>query len=467
VTTLSLADEPLPTRPLGLRPFQKAAVEAWANNQFRGLLAMATGSGKTIVALEGVLKYVPETVLVIIVVPSLELVSQWTKVIRGVFPTARTIECDSGIQNWTERLSRLVDYLSSISVTDVGRSIVTTTYQTASRDTFRRAIARLGNRVCLIADEVHHAGAPEFKHIFDINAKYRLGLSATPTRDWDEEGSDSTTDYFGHVVYVYDISSAIKDGVLSPYEYFVHPVPLEQSELEAYNALSKRIASAIARILKEMPSLRGAPIWKILRADSTSGRKSTLAPLLYRRAAIIKNAQGKLQALASVIESDDSLGRCLVYCNDQIQTDSATRRIIKLGRVAMQYTSKMTRDARTSALKALEVGICNFLVAIRCLDEGVDLPVCDSAIILASSKSTREFIQRRGRLLRRHPSKQKSRIHDLIVVPSTTAGVNLSELEIAFLEAEMERAETLASQAINRNQCLSQLNDLRFGLIRQ
>lgn len=448
---------------LRLRPFQRAAMEAWKNNDCKGILAMATASGKTIVALEGVSQFIPETALVLIIVPSLELVNQWRRVILQLFPAARIIECDSGVHDWNERLARLVDYLSCAQDPGLGRSFVTTTYQTASKELFRTVVSKLGKRVCLVADEVHHAGAPEFRKIFDMNAKYRLGLSATPTRDWDEEGSEATIDYFGKVVYVYDIGAAIKDGILSPYEYFVHPVPLEQSELETYNELSIRIASAISKILKEIPSLRGAPFWRIVSA-ATAGKKSRLAPLLYSRAAIIKNAKGKMQMLESVIESDNSLGRCLVYCNDQIQTDNATRRTIKLGHTAMQYTSKMTREARTKALEALEHGVCNFLVAIRCLDEGVDLPVCDSAIILASSKSTREFVQRRGRLLRRHPSKQKSKIHDMIVVPTSRPGISLSEIELSFLEAELERAELLASNALNKDQSLSDLRDLRFRL---
>jgi superfamily II DNA or RNA helicase len=450
-------------RPI-LYPFQKAAMSAWAHSNCKGLLAMATGSGKTTVALRAISELIPESILVVVVVPSLELIAQWTRFVSSEFPDARVIECYSG-SNWRERLSRIIDYFSEVRTGSIGRTIVVSTYHTARTQIFRSLFSPIGSRICLIADEAHHSGASESRHVLDIDARYRLGLSATPTREWDEEGSDAIDDYFGGTVFSYDIGEAIRDEILSPYEYFVHPVILNRSESEAFEEFSVRIASTLSEILRNHPSLRGIPLWGILGRLSASGKGRTLANLLYRRASIVKNAKGKLVALETLVEDQKNFGRCLVYCNDFTQTEDATRRIIRRGYTAMQYTSKLTREARVKALESLEHGACNFLVAIRCLDEGVDLPVCDSAIILASSKSKREFIQRRGRLLRRHPSKKLSSIHDMMVVPNLEIIRGAGEVELSILESELERAEVLAAHASNRDECKAALRDLRLSFI--
>jgi len=454
-------------KPLG---FQEAAVESWKENDFSGILAMATGSGKTFTAIMGIEKYVLEDVLTIIAVPGKEIADQWEEEIHKELPDARVVHCHSWAAGWPDRLTNIVDYYKTATTKGIGRTFVISIYDTASTLRFLKILSELSpNRLCLVCDEVHHAGASETRRIFDINARYRLALSATPDRDWDEAGTQLIKDYFRSVVYTFDIGMAIRNGRLCPYEYFVYPVVLEPSELSDYREISAKISRFINILSKDMPEIANKSMYQIINALLSRGgdKASELQRLLFRRASILKRANSKLEKLREITRNS-KLGRCLVYCTDQLQVNDATRMLINDGHSALQYTSEMDSDERFKALESFRLGHSNFLVAIKCLDEGIDIPACDSAIILASSKSTREFVQRRGRVLRIHSGKEKALIHDMIVVPflESKDGFPLESSEIQLIDAELKRAGVFAENASNKEQVKDNIDSLWLLFVR-
>lgn len=306
-------------------------------------------------------------------------------------------------------------------------------------------------------DEVHHSGAPEFSKVFDITARYRLGLSATPERAWDDAGNQAIFDYFGPQVFEYDISDAIRDGVLTQYQYLIHSVALSYGERQRFREISHQIATTLGAARSHYPSLNLKPLPKVLdfldRVDRDLGTR--LRTLYLARVGIVKKADAKKDALREIVRNHE-LKRCLVYCNDLDHLEECRRIIFDEGFEAMEFSSKVDAKERTTVKEnfAKETVGNKFLVAVRCLDEGVDIPVCDSAILISSSRSTREFIQRRGRVLRKHPSKKISTIHDILVLPFTKVddAYVLSSSEYDFVEAELRRVGEFAENALNKKE---------------
>ncbi len=237
----------IPPKKRELYEFQKAAIASWQQNNFNGIFAMATGSGKTLTAIKAVEGYVPTESLTVVVVPTIEVASQWEKEIGTELPDSRIITAHSGTPNWNSRVETVADYYSIGGENEIGRTFVVVTYDTASTQHFLNFVSRVpGERLCLICDEVHHAGAPVNSKILGLNARFRLALSATYEREWDELGTDLILNYFRGVVYTYEIGMAVEQGYLCPYEYFLHPVALAEDELETYRALTKKVSALIA-----------------------------------------------------------------------------------------------------------------------------------------------------------------------------------------------------------------------------
>ncbi len=450
-----------------LRDYQEEAIRCWKTSNYAGILAMATGTGKTLVALRAVLSLVPDNSLVVIAVPTEVLASQWRDVVREEAPSAYSVICDADNPGWPERLSILAGYIDA-GDEDSKRCFAIATYNTTSSNKFTEIIGRLiPAKLCLVADEVHHAGAPVFSKILDCNFGYRLGLSATPERLWDEIGSGKILDFFGGVVFEYSLDKALKDSVLCEYEYHIAPVILKTEELEEYHVLSSSLSTKISQILKSYPYLRGSPIPKLMAEISRVNPTvfQSLQALMIRRTNILKRAAGKSDALRQIVR-EGYLGRCLIYCNDQDHLQEVLRTLYNTNISALKYDSSMSTDERARNLGSFSAGGEGFLVAIKCLDEGVDIPDCDSAILISSAKSTREYVQRRGRLLRRAPGKVLARIYDLIILPidpDSSAG-KISALEFQLLETEIKRANTFASSALNGAEVMLKLRELEASL---
>jgi len=440
-----------------LYKFQEEAIAAWKEHGFRGILAMATGTGKTFTALRAVTGI--KRPIVVVVVPLKDLVDQWCRQIESEYlENCRIVRAYSYEPEWPDRLQRLLGVIEGNDFDDRPNFVVTT-YDTSISERFQRLIAASPpERTVVILDEVHHAGAIEYRRVFAINAKYRLGLSATPERQWDDEGNQAIFEYLGSTVFEYNIGKAIDAGILCKYDYYVHPVSLTSLEREQFRDLSNQIVVATHKARQQHPELSVMPVVTLIQAldryDSMLANK--IRSLYLKRVGILKKASNKTEALKQIIANYD-LKRCLVYCNDLSHVEEASRVIFDAGYEATEYSSRVSSDSRKRILESFAKPSLSdkFLVAVRCLDEGIDLPICDSAVVVASSRSTREFVQRRGRLLRKHPTKTKAVIHDILVLPFLTndEAYPLKESEYEIVNAELARVREFASSATSSNVC--------------
>lgn len=436
-------------------PFQAKAIKAWEDSGYKGVFAMATGSGKTYTALKA-LELCKELKLSLIVVPSIDLVNQWEKEVREEYGQNCIVRrAHSRERRWESKTERLVEaFLGGF----VGKkAFVITTLQTASKPKFKETIENFPEEFLgIVVDEVHHAGAPVFRKVFDINARFRIGLSATPDREWDEEGNQAIFDYFGRVVFEYSISEAIKDGVLSQYQYHPHVVPLTYEERNDFNEISKTIATVTSRVHLKYPNTRKMTVPKMLQyLDRINSELSPrLRTLFLRRVEIVKEAENKFKAFREIIKRHQ-LKRCLVYCNNLRHLEANIKIVYEEGLEPIEFSSRIEPDIRKKILRAFEKNVeqNTFLLAVKCLDEGVDLPACDSAVLISCSRSTREFIQRRGRVLRKHASKKFSVIHDIVVLPfaNENDAYPVTQSEFGFVKEELRRIQLLSKNALNKD----------------
>jgi superfamily II DNA or RNA helicase len=463
-SSTSPARSAMPQSPAGfeLRDYQRDALAAWFSARGRGILEMATGSGKTATALtayERLSAAVVEdgaSLMTIVVCPYQHLVEQWADAARafGVAP----ILCFRSRALWASELSEAIRSVSQ-GATPTRLAIVTNA--TFQGEYFRSLMDDCRETSLLIADEVHNLGAPRLREALPEHFAYRLALSATPERAYDEEGSAALLDYFGDVVFRFGLGEAIEAGVLTPYEYAVSVVELEGEELDSYVELTRRLARAIHAGGLEGPAAQA---------------------LLIARARIVANAHGKIAALASAIRPYREMPHNLVYCGDgSSQNDTgvdATRQIEgvvrllgrELGMRVQPYTSETPLEKRVELRERFVSGDLQALVAIRCLDEGVDIPETERAFVLASSTNPRQYVQRRGRVLRPSPQTGKKRayVHDFLVVPPPGAlDQGLWETERRLVRRELERVLSFAELAANGPVAIDTLGELRerYGLL--
>jgi len=453
-----------------LRNYQVEAIEAWKKNNFRGILAMATGTGKTLVALRAI-ESLPIDVLIMVIVPNENLVEQWEDNIRKEFIHAVIVKAYGGNPEWRQHLEKIVKYSAHVS-DNTARPFVLSVLKTASSIDFIRNLVKNKaiNRIILLIDEVHTAGATEARHILDIEAKWRLGLSATWERDWDPEGTDAIVKFFGGVVYEYPIERALREHVLSPYKYHIHPIALATNEMDEFRRLSRQLSIKIAEATKLFPNLKGRNMKDLMTALSNQSSAISIVEqirmLLIRRVGVLKNARKKSYALQQIF-LNNQLKQCIVYCNDIAHVRETMNILHSLNISCREYDSEFNRHKRRSILEAFRSGDFQVIVAVRCLDQGVDIPSCDSAVLMASSRSNREFIQRRGRLLRLSTGKEYSVIHDILVLPFTNEreGFLLDDTEYAAFYQELERAKTFALMALNSEEVLAMLKELEKNLL--
>jgi superfamily II DNA or RNA helicase len=309
---------------------------------------------------------------------------------------------------------------------------VIATQHTAATDTYLSRVAN-GSHLLLVVDEVHRIGAASLSRSLSIDAGGRLGLSATPERYGDPEGTAMLRKYFGEdLLPVINLTDAIAIGRLCPYEYHPHAVSLNHDETEEWVALTKEIGRVLAG--------RGPE-------DLTASHKL----LLIRRARIAKKAQEKVTRAREIVTTNYQRGDLwLVYCEDQFQLSAVRAELRAHGVSSLEYHTSMSSDAETTMASFQEYG--GVLCAIRCLDEGVDIPAVTHALILASSQNPRQYIQRRGRVLRIAPGKTRAVVHDAIVTPPLIDGRSYFD---RLVIAELARAWEFASSAVNKGAALA------------
>lgn len=429
-----------------LREYQEQAIDAWFAHSCQGLLEMATGTGKTITALAASARlYERETRLaVIIAVPYQHLVDQWAEEAQPF--GYRPILAYRSKARWLNDLNhQIIDFNSGY------RNFISVivTHATFIHPDFQGSLARLQGPALFIADEAHHLGAERSRQSYPGSIAFRLALSATPDRWFDDMGTAVLRAYFGETVFSLPLEDAIGLS-LTPYYYYPHLVSLTDEELEEYQALSLKIARVMGREDEESQEI--------------------LKMLLIRRADLLNKAVNKLVVLSELVDAQPKIEHTLFYCAPG-QIDQVVSLLgWEKGLLVHKFTAEEDTEERQQLLGGFASGEWQALVAMKCLDEGVDVPNTRTAFFLASSSNPREFIQRRGRILRKAPGKEFSIIHDLLAVPPdiwpTSQNSPTFESERSIMRRELQRFKEFANPALNKHQALDVIWDIatRYGL---
>lgn len=410
-------------------PHQSAAIAAWANANHRGIFEHATGSGKTFTAIIAIRDHISAGKPAIVLVPSKLLLEQWGDELRSEIPRAALMLAGGGHTGW-KTSSRVAAMTASDP--SLGGRVLLATMQTASSEAFRAQVTE-GEHLLVVADEVHQMGSPTNSRFMQIDAGHRLGLSATPTRYGDPEGTQAIFDYFGKVIPPsITLQDAIKAGRLVEYEYFPHPINFTAEEADQWAEISRAIRMEMAR----------------QKVDESGAKKLSERAklLLIKRSRIAKKAIKKVALAREIVRKEYQEGQhWLIYCEDADQLGEVMTGLREDGQSPTEYHSSMLGDRDATMQWFRTFG--GPLVSIRCLDEGVDIPAVSHALILASSQNPRQFIQRRGRVLRRSEGKHFAVIYDAIVMPTSLED---EPDQVALLRSELVRSLEFAKNAINK-----------------
>lgn len=448
----------------GARGYQLLALKKWVENECKGIFAMATGTGKTITALNCLLSQYDEikTYKAIILVPTVALLEQWKKeCFKFNFKNVITV---SSRENWNNNLS----FFNTASKLIDTSFVVIVTYASFSRQRFWSHFKQLPAETLFIADEVHNIGAPNLSKILKhIHLEKRIGLSATPNRKYDMSGNKAISNFFNDkppYIYSYTMKEALEVGWLCKYTYYPHIVYLTNQELEDYIKISKQL-------LKYLDSETG------MFKDCEEVER-----LLLKRKRIIHKASNKSHVFKEILKGEfkkkKNLKYTLVYVpegvdpdysriDEYIESDDENKLINEYTKIVSeiddsimvkQYTSN-TRD-RDRVIKNFGDGVIDVLTSMKCLDEGVDVPRSELAIFCASTGNPRQFIQRRGRVLRLHDDKIHAVIHDLVVVPRIDSGMGNYDMERNLLKRELERVVDFSELSMNKADTFNELENI-------
>lgn len=413
---------------------QSRAVRAWMDANGIGILEMATGSGKTATALICAHQIYERAapLLLVIAAPFLPLIEQWDAEAQLFGLTPIVPGRQPGRAAKTEAVSRALRRLES-GATDI--EVLIATHDLLCDPEFQANLERFNGTSMLVGDEVHNLGREGFIANQPLFFTHRLGLSATPERQYDEVGTAVINNYFGHTVFRFTLAEAI--GVcLVPYDYFVHPVELTQDEVDKWIDITNQLRRSG---------------WMTPEDGDMSER---VKMLLIRRRAVLETAAAKIDALRTQLESigQKNLRHTLIYATDKEpeQLRLVNQLLSQLGVLFHQVTSQETAKGRvaTNILRSFAEAQLQVLTAKRVLDEGVDIPAVGTAFILASTTVERQWVQRRGRVLRKAPGKDHARIHDFLVVPPISDTSDDADTR-RILKQELERVSEFARLARN------------------
>ena len=453
-----------------LHDYQDEAITEWQKRNYRGIFDMATGTGKTYTglgALTTLSKNIGHKLAAIIVCPYQHLVEQWVEDILKFNIDPIIGYSDSSQKDWPKRLK---DAIRDQKLKVRGKEFFCfiCTNATFSSDYVQTQLAKIKSDTLLMVDEAHNFGAPYLSCLLYDNYKYRLALSATLDRHNDEEGTAKLYDFFGEKCIEYTLDRAIEEKKLTKYKYYPIVVTLTEEELEAYDNLSYEIGKCIMKGKNGKMKL------------SSRGEKLAL-----KRSRIVAGAKNKLTMLEEVIQPYIHDKHILVYCGatkgleqnqDCTDVDSEDIRQIdavtdllgnKLGMEVSQFTSKESVEEREVLKREFSAGdTLKVLIAIKCLDEGVNIPKIKTAFILASTTNPKEYIQRRGRVLRLAEGKEYAEIYDFITLPYDTESVtSLTEAQVkrnsTLVKNELRRAEEFSRIAVNMVESASLIDEIK------
>lgn len=439
----------------GPREYQINAYNSWVANNYKGMFAMATGTGKTITSLNCLLNEYMKTGIyrAIITVPTTALVEQWKKECAK-FNFKNVVEVSSK-ENWDKNLA----FFNTASKLIDTSYIVIVTYASLPRPKFQSYFTQLPKDTILIADETHNLASQGLLRILpNIHLEKRIGLSATPLRKFDEAGNQAIQEFFNDeppYIVSYSMEEALKIGWLCNYTYYPHIVRLTDQEMEKYKELSLQLLR-MGLFDKETGNFRSTP---------------EIERKLLERKRIIHKAVNKLEAFKAILRNEfdkrKNLKYTLVYVPEGIESNfdetDYSLESDEENKLINEYTKAVSQtddsimvkqftansNNREEILKNFEQSKIHVLTSMKCLDEGVDVPRSELAIFCASTGNPRQFIQRRGRVLRLHKDKIHATIHDLVVVPEV-ADENTYEMEKGLVKKELERVVDFANLAMNK-----------------
>ena len=416
------------------RECQDEAKDAFIGNDFSCLFMMATGSGKTKAAMYAI-SQIDVWRLLLICVPSMELVEQWEGDVRLFYPDLRVIKCSSAYPESRELLRALV------RARFPDRTVVICVYDSAVKDFYMHKWNSIkAEYFALICDEVHNMGAKSTQRLMELQPRYRIGLSATPKRNFDEEGSQKIIDYYSGNCYEFSIRDAQRKQYLVEYEYHLMPCQMKEEDWEEYTEWTDKI------------KIYRRTLQRDLEEEDKQSCENKLEKALRERAKLLKKCDSKLATLPEIFEMIPSNARTLIYGEDLSHLEAIGQVLNQMEVRYFEYVGVLnSRTERPTILEEFRRGIRKTLLAVGCLDEGIDIPACDAAVFISSSTSERQFIQRRGRVLRTAPNKTKAYIFDYLVYPKLPSYVSDDERKTALdmIEAQYRRIKIMMDDAIN------------------
>jgi len=471
--------ESLPKFPFdeGPRKYQHKAYLKWIKNDRKGLFAMATGTGKTITSLNCVLNdyYKNNYYKFIVLVPTTALAKQWIDETKRKFNFQDTIVCCSVNSNWKNELKSIGKNIvfqreKNYAIITTYATFKGTNFQTIFKDLFSNDF----DKITIIADEAHTMGSQGFLKVLPNYLQKRIGLSATPERQFDDVGNENLNEYFSvsqeQYTYEYNMKTAIENKILCKYYYYPKIVSLEQNEQDEYLKISKELS-------------------KFIDPETGKYRESDYVNnLLIRRKNIIHKASRKVNQLVSIVGEigKENFKNAFIYVPEGIEVDYSESDESGLNierendRLIDQYITilhdkfqlrmaKFTGETknRDQIFEQFKSENLDALLAMKCLDEGVDIPQTKYAIFCSSTGNPRQYVQRRGRVLRNFKGKDSAVIYDLIVKPitdHTNTDEKLSKIEKNIFISELKRLVNFAVLSENKDSCLKKLENMCYDL---
>lgn len=434
--------------PYQMREYQDDAKQNWIKNGHKGFFVMATGTGKTITSLYSIQELINENkIFTVIAVPYKHLVNQWYDDVVKFFPNSATFIVHGEITDaetniFSAYINSKREYKPIIVVTTI-KSFFLKRYET------------LYNKILydklLIVDEAHNF-INKINDNLSSKYKYKLGLSATPVFGNDASKTKLLLDWFGGLVMDFPIEKAIGKYLVN-YEY--HPIFIDATDED-----EEKFAKATQMMISACDPITGQII---------DEEKFTLA---YRsRLRAISMADGKMDNISYIFNQVKEKNHFIIYCSDgklfykdKSNNPSEIRHLEYILRLinnsiinnslnlrATKFTASENVDTRMDLIDRFNKGYDDIMVAIRCLDEGINIPSIKSALILSSNDNYREFVQRRGRILRLYKGKELANIYDVIVLPSSE--------NKSFASIELRRFYEYARLALNKDELLKRLDE--------
>ncbi|AZV56427.1 DEAD/DEAH box helicase family protein [Clostridium sp. AWRP] len=446
---------------LNLFNYQKEAIKKWEKNNRKLLFQMATGTGKTRTAIGCIADVLndEDKVLIIVSCPQGTLSMQWKEEIDKLnLGIEKSYVIDGTNTKWKSNLKELIlkseiNYYTSV--------IVYTTHRTCSKSEFIESINMCSDRqkILFIGDEAHGLGSVVYRRGLLDRYNYRIGLSATPSRWFDESGTTVLEKYFGNDLFEFSIADALtkinpltNETFLVNYYYKLSFVDLDDQEIEEY----KKLSSDVIKMKKY--------------AKESIEYEKRLENILYKRANIVKNANAKYEELEKIINLMNDVKDTIIFVSDE-QIDEVLRILGRKKIVAHRLTQNEKtipdikyggKTERMDIIDKFKTGYYKVLVAIKCLDEGIDIPSASTAILMASSTNPREYVQRIGRVIRWAPGKTRANIYDISIRPSINRiGIKeLVQFERLVISKERNRLVDISTNALNNAEALELINSV-------